>query len=163
MNGETHLSQHLKFKEVRCKCRVCDGGFLMPETIKLFEDIREASGGRPLTVTSGFRCAPYNKLVGGVPDSYHQTGQAVDILFPDHIAPREFYLLCSKLANGCGLYSWGVHVDTGRRRHQWIDRSWKNAEAAGTGGRNQQTGVQTDNQTQKKTAQKNLGVAQKKL
>jgi hypothetical protein len=35
--------------------------------------------GRPIIVTSGFRCTKLNNLVGGVPTSRHLTGQAADL------------------------------------------------------------------------------------
>lgn len=43
-----------------------------------FEPIR-AHFGIPLPVSSFYRCPELNKAVGGVPDSQHQFGQAIDI------------------------------------------------------------------------------------
>ncbi len=34
--------------------------------------------GKAMTITSGYRCAEVNRLVGGVSNSQHTTGQAVD-------------------------------------------------------------------------------------
>ena len=39
--------------------------------------------GKPVVINSGYRCAKLNQLVGGVSNSQHQTGQAVDIRLPD--------------------------------------------------------------------------------
>jgi uncharacterized protein YcbK (DUF882 family) len=36
--------------------------------------------GRPIIITSGFRCPEHNKAVGGKPESAHLTGEAWDIL-----------------------------------------------------------------------------------
>lgn len=36
----------------------------------------------PLVISSGYRCPRLNRLVGGVPDSQHQTGEAADIRVP---------------------------------------------------------------------------------
>ena len=44
----------------------------------VLDPLREAWG-RPIIVTSGYRCEVLNKLVGGVPTSQHKKGQAADI------------------------------------------------------------------------------------
>jgi zinc D-Ala-D-Ala carboxypeptidase len=44
----------------------------------VFEKIREHFG-VPLTISSFYRCPALNKAVGGVADSQHQFGQAMDI------------------------------------------------------------------------------------
>lgn len=38
-----------------------------------------AKFGRPIIITSGYRCAKLNTAVGGVPKSYHTKGMAADI------------------------------------------------------------------------------------
>ncbi len=47
----------------------------------VLDPVRDALG-RPIKVNSGFRGPVLNKLVGGVPDSQHVLGQAVDIQCP---------------------------------------------------------------------------------
>ena len=44
----------------------------------VLDPLREAYG-RPIVVTSGFRCKELNKAVGGASNSQHMTGQAADI------------------------------------------------------------------------------------
>lgn len=44
----------------------------------VLDPLREAYG-RPIVVTSGYRCAKLNKAVGGARNSQHVTGEAVDI------------------------------------------------------------------------------------
>lgn len=163
MNPEAHISQHIKYKEVRCKCRQCDGGFITQPTLELFERIREAAGGKPLTITSGFRCEPYNKIVGGVKNSYHMQGKALDIVFPDHIKPWEFYKICMGKAQGAGLYSWGVHVDTGKTKHQWMDKSWNGSEAERISGRNRPARGEADSKDQKESPIETVGMDKKKV
>jgi len=46
--------------------------------VKCFDPIRE-NYGKPLKVSSFFRCAELNKKVGGAPTSQHVKGQAIDI------------------------------------------------------------------------------------
>ena len=45
---------------------------------KILDPLREAYG-KPIIVTSGFRCDELNRLIGGSKASQHRTGQAVDI------------------------------------------------------------------------------------
>jgi hypothetical protein len=47
----------------------------------LLEPIRELAGG-PINVTSGYRCAVVNSIVGGSVNSQHMTGEAADINCP---------------------------------------------------------------------------------
>lgn len=44
----------------------------------VLDPLREAYG-KPIIVTSGFRCEELNRLVGGSKTSHHRTGQAADI------------------------------------------------------------------------------------
>lgn len=44
----------------------------------ILDPLREAWG-KPIIVTSGYRCPALNKAVGGVATSQHQQGQAADI------------------------------------------------------------------------------------
>jgi hypothetical protein len=56
-------------------CRLCN---------EVLEPARKIYG-RPIIVTSGYRCPKLNNLVGGVPTSRHLTGQAADL----HIESKE--------------------------------------------------------------------------
>lgn len=44
--------------------------------------------GRPITINSGYRCPQLNTLVGGVPNSQHQRGEAADIHLSDKATGR---------------------------------------------------------------------------
>lgn len=44
----------------------------------VLDPLREAYG-KPIIITSGFRCEELNRLVGGSKTSQHRTGQAADI------------------------------------------------------------------------------------
>lgn len=50
---------------------------------EILEPLR-AFAGQPIIIGSGFRCPALNKAVGGVPNSQHQTGEAVDIHIPNN-------------------------------------------------------------------------------
>lgn len=47
-------------------------------TLNYLDEIREGYG-KPIYINSGYRCPELNKLVGGVKNSYHQSGLGVDL------------------------------------------------------------------------------------
>lgn len=49
--------------------------------------------GKPITITSGFRGASLNKVVGGTPTSDHSTGRATDIVVDGMTAKELFELI----------------------------------------------------------------------
>ena len=53
----------------------------LKDTATRLEAIRAALG-QPMHINSGYRCEELNKAVGGVPDSAHLTGHAVDFVAP---------------------------------------------------------------------------------
>jgi len=54
----------------------------LTNTAELLEKIRAICGNAPVTVSSGFRNAEVNALVGGAPNSAHRWGGAADIEIP---------------------------------------------------------------------------------
>lgn len=50
--------------------------------------------GRPIVVTSGYRCKELNRAVGGVPNSHHTQGLAADIVCPG-ITPYDLAVICA--------------------------------------------------------------------
>ena len=67
-------------KEFDCRCGKCGKGF-KDMNHELIDKPDKARGiaNIPFKLTSAFRCPSHNKTVGGVPDSAHLTGKAVDI------------------------------------------------------------------------------------
>ena len=47
--------------------------------------------GKPIVITSGYRCAALNKLVGGVANSYHLQGNAADIRVHSQEEAKELF------------------------------------------------------------------------
>lgn len=71
------------------------------ETAREFQAIRQAWG-RPLGVTSFFRPEPINREVGGVPNSFHVSGLAVD-LYPVGLPLQALYdFLITRWTGGFG-------------------------------------------------------------
>lgn len=60
----------------------CGCGLDVVAPLKVFaQQLRDAFGW-PLVISSGGRCPAENRAAGGVPDSYHLTGEAFDSYFP---------------------------------------------------------------------------------
>lgn len=65
------------------------------ETTVCMEEVR-ALLGHPIIVKSGYRSPTVNKIVGGVPDSAHIRGRAVDFICPDYGSPYEVANMISR-------------------------------------------------------------------
>ena len=67
--------------EFKCDCggKYCTGypDYMKLTTLKFMQRIRDYVG-KPVTVTSGLRCRTQNRIDGGVANSKHLTGKAVD-------------------------------------------------------------------------------------
>lgn len=79
-------STHFKKAEFACECggRYCNGypgGTTSAKLLSILEAIRSHYG-RPITITSGQRCATFNRQVGGISNSAHRFGRAADIYIP---------------------------------------------------------------------------------
>ena len=90
-NSPIKISPYLYVNEVACKCSDsrCHYTLFHPRTNHSFHLFRQHVN-YPLTISSGFRCKTHNKKVGGVENSKHTTGMAVDIICPDHIPIKKF-------------------------------------------------------------------------
>ena len=65
--------------EFRCPCGRCGGFPAEPaeKLVRLADQVRE-NFGAPVLPSSGVRCPEHNKAVGGVWNSYHLAGKALD-------------------------------------------------------------------------------------
>lgn len=108
--------------EFRCQCggKYCNGFPAEPaeETVRMADEIRRRAG-VALNVNSGVRCKRHNAEVGGVSNSLHTTGQAVDL--SGAISPEKLYAIAQEVQaekipgrGGLGLYGWGIHEDNGK-------------------------------------------------
>ena len=62
--------------EFKCRCG-CGAGDMNEKLIRNADKVREHFGA-PITVSSGRRCATHNAKVGGVSNSRHMSGKAMD-------------------------------------------------------------------------------------
>lgn len=68
--------KYFKKSEFRCKCG-CGSDSMNETLIRVADRVREHFG-KPITVSSGRRCANHNARVGGVANSRHLSGKAMD-------------------------------------------------------------------------------------
>lgn len=68
--------KYFKQDEFKCKCG-CGADDIEEELVQVAERVREHFG-KPITVSSGLRCVKHNKKVGGVSNSRHLSGKAMD-------------------------------------------------------------------------------------
>lgn len=75
------MSKYFAPFEFKCECggKYCTGypTYINERTLKFMDQIR-VHYNKPVYVTSGLRCKILNKQVGGVPNSKHLSGKAVD-------------------------------------------------------------------------------------
>ena len=73
---------HFTRNEMRCKCggQYCNGFYHEPQQLLMeLADRARAHFGRPAHVISGLRCPEWNRIQGGVANSQHMYGEAMDI------------------------------------------------------------------------------------
>lgn len=112
-------------EEFRCQCggKYCNGFPAEPveETVRLADEIRRRAG-VPLNVNSGVRCKQHNADVGGVWNSLHLTGQAIDLApIGGNISVARLQEIAEQVQaermpglGGLGRYDWGAHIDNGK-------------------------------------------------
>lgn len=72
-----------KKSEFKCPCGKCNGygNGIATTLVQTLQDIRNKHG-KPITITSGYRCPVGNKQAGGVSKSKHMEGLAADFYMP---------------------------------------------------------------------------------
>jgi uncharacterized protein YcbK (DUF882 family) len=104
----TQVSKNFQDHELWCKC--CRQ-LPKPELIAKLQELRDAYG-KPMVITSGYRCPNQNKKVGGAPNSKHVSGEAVDIACTDAAERYKLLRLAFTLGFGGIAYSKSfVHFD----------------------------------------------------
>jgi len=83
---DQQLTPHFNRQAFKCCCegRYCNGfpAEMNSELLRRLENVRQALD-TPIIVTSGVRCPIRNQEVGGIPNSRHLVGAAVDCYAPD--------------------------------------------------------------------------------
>ena len=116
--------KYFKKSEFKCKCgRYCDGYPAEMDVVAVrYADAIRKRIGKPLHVSSGLRCRQHNANVGGVSNSQHMLGTAIDLACPSGVTPAEMKKIAEEVmgnTGGIGLYSWGIHIDSRKTKARW--------------------------------------------
>lgn len=93
---------------------------LLPETEAALRKAEKLYG-QMIFVTSAYRTPEWNATVGGVPGSYHISGEAIDIRMPatSVMLAKLIWALTHAGFNGIGCYTTHVHADVRKNRAFW--------------------------------------------
>ena len=126
-DGERRLAPDFKVRELRCK----DGTdtVMVDEALTVVLQCIREHFGKPVVITSGYRTAAHNAVVGGAKSSQHLLGRAADIRVPG-VSVEDVAAYAESLMpdwGGVGRYpvkagratGW-VHVDTRANKSRWV-------------------------------------------
>lgn len=123
------LSNNFISTEFDCKGNdgCCKATIINPQLVIYLQAIRDHFG-KPITITSGYRCLKHNQRVGGATGSRHTKGDAADIVVSG-VAPKEVAKFAESIGvKGIGLYEtqadgYFVHIDTRVSKSFWYGQS----------------------------------------
>ena len=126
--NSTQLSTNFSSTEFDCHGSGCCSLTLIDEKlVNYLQKIRDYFG-KPVNVSSGYRCSSHNKNISGATGSRHTKGEAADI-YIDGVTPAEIAKYAESLGIlGIGLYETNsdgffVHVDTRTTKSFWYGQS----------------------------------------
>lgn len=135
--SNTSLSANLNVSEFACKGSGCCSTVLIDDQLVTYiQKIRDHFG-KPITITSGYRCATHNARVGGATGSRHNKGQAADIVVQG-VTPKKVAQYAESIGiMGIGLYETSadghfVHIDTRTSKSFWYGQAQAYRSTFGT-------------------------------
>lgn len=123
------ITKHFTWEEARCRCGCEIPTELIPQiraTAQWAEEVRAELGSIAMRPLSWYRCASYNRQVGGARRSQHLRGRAIDFVLKDRTARAVQKQIISRglyppgLIRGFGRYPGFTHID----RRQAAPASW---------------------------------------
>lgn len=94
----------------RCGSIYCNAAPMDTKFLVALEVLREVFN-RPMSISSGSRCALWNAHEGGRPHSEHLVGQAADVFSPDGIYARALVSHALALGFSIGVGKNFIHID----------------------------------------------------
>lgn len=126
----TKLAENFNSTEFDCKGKGCCKATFIDKNLVTYLQMIRNHFGKPITVTSGYRCIVHNKNVNGAVSSRHTKGQAADIVVKG-VESREVAKYAESIGiKGIGLYETDkdghfVHIDTRETKYFWYGQSEK--------------------------------------
>lgn len=122
------ISKNFQYKEFDCQGKGCCSTTIIDEKlVEYVQRIRDHFG-KPVTITSPYRCEVHNKRVGGATKSYHMQGRAADIVVQG-VSSREVAKYAESIGIlGIGLYEtsadgYFTHIDTRTTKSFWYGQN----------------------------------------
>lgn len=122
-SGEA-LSSNFNAREFECGCQYADcvTNCISIECVESLQKAREEFG-KPVKVTSGYRCLKHNRDVGSKDTSQHVLGNAVDSVPKEHTTESldNWVAVVRKYFKAIGLSPRFVHVDIRNdKKREWV-------------------------------------------
>lgn len=121
------VAQNFRVNEFSCHGKGCCSTVKIdPKLAEYVQKIRDHFG-KPVTISSGYRCPTHNRAVDGASKSRHVEGMAADIKVKD-VAPAEVAKYAESIGvKGIGLYEtdkdgYFVHIDTRTIKAFWYGK-----------------------------------------
>ena len=119
------VSENFTEHEWSCRCG-CGQMIIEKELVDVMQIIRDLIG-LPVIVHCVNRCPEHNKAVGGVSNSTHLTGQAIDFhikgIGTNKLHEHIMRFKEENIIRNVGLYDWGCHIDVREDYHFWDRRT----------------------------------------
>ena len=122
------IAKNFQYKEFDCHGSGCCSTTIIDEKlVEYVQQIRDHFG-KPVTITSPYRCEVHNRRVGGATKSYHMQGRAADIVVQG-VSSREVAKYAESIGIlGIGLYEtskdgYFTHIDTRTTKSFWYGQS----------------------------------------
>lgn len=114
------LSKNFVSTEFDCNSKNCSCTLTQIDSklVDYLQKIRDHFG-KPVKISSAYRCPIYNAAVGGTSGSKHMSGQAADIKI-EGVSPLEIAKYAESIGClGIGHYDTFVHIDTRTTKFFW--------------------------------------------
>ena len=116
------LSKNFNSNEFDCKCDgLCDELILHDKLVRVLQDLRDQFG-KPIIITSAYRCEEHNENVGGSSTSTHMLGIAVDLWCEDFDKLYELIVEYDPDFS-IGRYDNFIHLDLRKEGRRWDYRT----------------------------------------